>query len=184
MTVFEDYPDDLLSLLFKAAYPHVAAVDFKYSKGNGALVSLAETVLLNSEETIFVYLDTIPGNESISKVYYNLKKLVIKYPGRLWVFPIVCAEYYFIRAFHEPCYKKSDIEINTVLNKGDYRLSRLLCEPNNKMYVKNFEKFCKLTLVENYIDCIKHTRGIKECNQEYGLFYNTDCTCQDKGYIH
>lgn len=177
MILFEDSKDDLLSVLYRAVYVSEVDNSFAYSDGNGALIQKAENLLKQGADRIYVFMDMIPGNLSIHKVYYGLKRVVKKYLGRIWVLPVVCAEYYFIEAFHETQFLVSDVGVETVLSKGDYSQSLLISDESERKFAKNFEKFCKLVLNKCYIDCIKHTRGINNTNSCYGVFYKEDCKC-------
>lgn len=59
--VFEDKKDDLLSVLFRASYSNCS---FIYANGCGNLESCVEDNLSKSDDTILVFLDTIPDNKN------------------------------------------------------------------------------------------------------------------------
>lgn len=167
--LFEDKEEDVLSKLFRVAY--VDTSNFIYTNGNGNLAPKAEEILSTSQETVVVYMDAIPGNASIQSVYYKLRALSKKFAGRIWIFPIICSEFYFIRTLdrshimdleaYEVCIRKAPFETTALFKK-------------NIEKCKNYEKFCKLLLITGVDKCIKHTR---ENNDLYGVYYETDCVC-------
>ena len=180
MVLFEDKEDDLLSKLFRAAYPENITKYFKYCNGNAQLPIEAEK-LLKTGEKVIVYLDSVPGNKHIIDVYNELYKLHMKYGNKLIVYNIVCAEYYFLKAFgrdKDICIKQEDLDI--VLNRDIYYHSSVIQTTQDKAYAKNFEKYCKLVLMKNYSDCVRHSRGSEENNDingSYGYFYEQNCKC-------
>lgn len=168
--VFEDWEEDLLSKLFMSAYSENS---FVYAGGAGNLIYIAEKLLYESDEIILVYLDTIPDNRESIRVYNNLKRLSKKNNFRLIVLPVVCAEYYFIQSLPEDLYYSMQ-SINICKSRGFWRNSDLIETIRDKEFVKNFEKYCKLILLKNVRNCVRHTR---ENNSVYGYYYMQDCLC-------
>ena len=167
--VFEDRADDLLSELFMSAY---SKCSFVYTRGNGNLVDKIVELLQNSNDTIMVFLDTIPDNKNTINVYNNLRRVSRKNNFRVFVMPIVCAEYYFIQSLSNNMFI-SHLGVDICKNKGYWKNSELI-EDMDKHFVKNFEKFCKLILLKNVKDCAKHSR---KDNIFYGIYYQNDCLC-------
>lgn len=97
--LFEDKEEDTLSCLLRRTFD-TAHIKFAYANGNGRLVEKA-TELLAKEDIIIVLLDTVPANKSIRDVYLSLRRLSRQNDFRIIVWNIVCAEYYFIKAFGE-----------------------------------------------------------------------------------
>lgn len=179
MILFEDKRDDLLSSLIRRAYPDSVSEKFVYANGNGNFVVLAKKILETSQENVYVFLDSPPCNPSVNEVYMNLTKLSREFDNRLIVFNIVCAEYYFIKAFagtniYKPLFDDLPIDVNNIYFKSKLYNA---CDKNKK-FSKNYEKYCKLVLMNDFIDCAKHTRGNDDnMNHEYGYFYDSDCLC-------
>jgi hypothetical protein len=177
--LFEDKRDDLLSRLFRKAYPDSISEKFEYANGNGNFVVLARKILETSQENVYVLLDSPPCNPSVNEVYMNLAKLSGEFDKRLIVFNIVCSEYYFIKAFeganiYRPIYDDLPIDVNNIYFKSKLYNA---CDKNRK-FARNYEKYCKLVLMNEFIDCAKHTRGSSDnVNYEYGYFYDKDCLC-------
>lgn len=151
--VFENKKDDLLSVLFRASYSNCS---FIYANGCGNLESCVEDNLSKSDDSILVFLDTIPDNKNTVNIYKNLRRLSRKNDFRIVVMPIVCAEYYFIRSLRRE-YFIDDTGVDICINKMFWKNSALVSDSDRK-FVKNFEKYCKLILFKSVKDCIKHTR--------------------------
>ena len=77
--VFEDEETDLLSKLFVSAYSNCS---FYYVKGNGNISNKVKKLLNESDETIMVFLDTIPDNKDTIDIYNDLKRLSRRNPRR------------------------------------------------------------------------------------------------------
>lgn len=166
--LFEDFADSVLSQLFRVAYDDTS--DFIYVAGNSNFYPVANELLRSSNETIYVYLDAIPGNKIIYDLYRDLVKLSSRNGARLIVFPIVCSEYYFIKSIADIV--KND-EINVCVKLLPYFDTELY--KRNPRLSKNFEKFCKRVLVEMVPDCMKQTPTVGEI---FHTFYHEDCLCR------
>lgn len=181
IVVFEDKESDILSELFRAAYPQEVAKKFRYSNGNCNLPACVEELAKNSNDKIYVYLDSVPGNRNIIDVYYRLVKLSREYDKRIVIFNIVCLEYYFLKAFGlDSVIMTSGKGLDIALDKSVYYHSDLLETEADIAFSKTFEKYCKLVLMKNYHDCARHSRGSEEngnLNNSYGFFYEKDCKC-------
>lgn len=178
--VFEDNPDDNLSVLFKAMYPENVACKFIYCYGNGNIVSVVEEYLSNTNEVICVFLDTIPGNKYIIEKYKTLANISKENNYRVIVINIICAEYYFIKAFGENRQLFiSDEGYNEIVNKLAFKDSSLIQTDKDREFVTTFEKFTKLFLNKNAISCVKNSSMMNpegnEINYCYGVFYENDC---------
>lgn len=177
--IFEDKADDVLSILFSNAYTQKAKNNFVYAGGNSEAVSAALSLVQN--EDVSVYLDMIPGNTECARLYKILSREVqLGLTHKLYVFPIVCSEFYFIKylAGFTDVFKSFD-NVNICLNKGDYRKSMLYANGNKAC--KNFEKFCKYIIIHDVPDCIRHSRRLDNTynNGVYGKFCTEDCNCSN-----
>ena len=176
--IMEDRADDILSQLYMVAYTNKE--NKHWVGGNGFLVEKAEYYLKNTNDTVAVFMNTIPGNISCKIIYRNLLNLGKKYPNRLIVMPIICSEYYFIKAL---CKMESVImhnkDVLICIKKGNFKKSALYNKDDDmKNVCKNFEKYCKLILIKYVRDCIKYSRGYgNTINDAYGIFYKEDCKC-------
>ncbi len=177
--IFEDKADDILSILFSNAYTQKAKNNFVYAGGNSEAVSIALDLVKN--EDVAVYLDMIPGNTECARLYKLLsREIQVGLPNKLYVFPIVCSEFYFIKylAGFADVFKSFD-NVNICLNKGDYRKSALYA--NGGKACKNFEKFCKYIIIHDVPDCIRHSRRLDNAsnNEVYGKFCTENCNCSN-----
>lgn len=177
--IFEDDERDELSKLFCRCYSDDVRLNFIYAHGDGELEKKVIENLNNSDELIFVFMDCIPANESIKRVYTKLSVLSRRNNNRVVVFPIVCAEYYFICFLYKYNWLISgnNDSVKLCVEKGFYKNSDLLLDiessnSENRKFVKNFEKFCKLLLKNKsvFISCINGKKS--ECS-----FYVCNCPC-------
>lgn len=179
--VYEDKETDVLSQLFRKAYEAHCSNSFIYAGGNGNIVCMVKSILNSRDDNIIVFLDTIPGNRSINKIYRELKKLSAGNHYRVIVMNIVCAEYYFICSIkdNKNLFKRLD-GIDICFNKDLFTKSALIETEEDKNKAKNFEGYCKLILIKCVIDCIRHSRRLEngELNHLYSLYYVGSCRCE------
>lgn len=165
--LFEDKREDKLSQLYLNSLPDNIKKNVQYAQGNGCLLNKAKELLLTGEKVI-VFLDTVPENKYIRDIYINLSKLSRENDYRLIVWNIVCAEFYFIKAYAQrndlqAFIHKDDLDI--VLLKKPYKEAKIIANNDNIIFKKSFEKFCKLFVLKNGGACVK----------ENGLFFKDDC---------
>lgn len=169
--LFEDKEDDKLSCLWRKSFPE-KDIRLEYANGNGRLVEKAAK-LLKENEIIIVLLDTIPANKSIRDIYVALRRLSRNNDFRIIIWNIVCAEYYFIKAFAEQKDLRafsSTTDIDIIKNKDSYKESNLIINDEDRAFTKTFEKFCKLFILKNGGKCINVSK----------TFFNEDCS-ENKG---
>lgn len=169
--LFEDKKDDTLSRLFRESLPKEIQERIEYANGNGNLIKKAQE-LLQSGGDVLVILDTVPSNKSIRDIYVSLRRLSRQNEYRLIVWNIICAEYYFIKAFGSMNQVKAfldtkDLEI--VLERKPFGGASIIQTEEDRIFTKNFEKFCKLYILKNGADCVNQSE----------LFFAKDCICQD-----
>lgn len=181
--VFEDKDGSVLSEFFKKAYTDdIVANYFRFTGGNGRLVEVVGN-LLCEDSKILVYMDAIPDNVETVKVYHKLRKMSMEYNYRIIVLPLVCFEYYMLKAIQseEHLYKSSmKTIVEECLSKSvDYKSSPIITTEEDRGFVKNFEKYCKLIFIKDsiIIDCVR-VSGIRS-----GLYYRSDCKCEQAGNI-
>lgn len=171
--LFEDKKDDDLCKLFRAAYPSSVSDSFDFLDGNGNLEHNTLEIMNNSDDIVFIFMDFVPANRNIKTIYNNLCRIGRKYRGRVIVLPIVCFEYYFICYLLKICFPvlRRDI-IESCVRKEFYLNSDLMSDERSKSYVRNFERFCKVVLVNEsvLISCLR-----KEIDKV--KFFNVDCIC-------
>jgi hypothetical protein len=166
--VFEDKRDDVLSDFYRKAYPQDIGERFVYTNGNGNILDKVGKILELTNETIVVFLDFYPSNDSIVRIYKKLSHLSRNNNNRLVVMPIVCAEYYMLRLL-----KKNDMiidkrSVDTALEFGLY--DEILVSDEDRKFCTTFEKYCKLVLMKSVKECVS-TKG--KCT-----YYREDCLCQ------
>lgn len=180
MIMFEDSREDVLSKLFRQAYDKNTSDKFVYCDGNDKLVNEVSRAVRESNEAVYVFLDATPDNKNIHSKYMRMTRINKEIAdNRLWVFPIVCAEYYFIKAFNDKRYLCCDIDFSRVIAKEEFKNSKVIETERDAKFARNFERFCKLITKKCYIDCMKHTREVDGLNYKYELFYSEDCLCND-----
>lgn len=176
--IYEDSPDSSLSKLFLSAYQEEVANRIWYSDGATNLIKRAWEVLSKSSERVALYVDISPDNPVTVYTYNRLATYAHGYRGRMFVFPTLPSEYYFIRSVRDIL---GDSEpLRTCLHILPWRSSSLLKTEDDRGFAKSFEKFCKLFLLKAVLDCMKSTRGFGDAvNPRYGYYYELDCICQD-----
>ena len=177
--LFEDDKDELLSKLFLASYRDEALDRIKYCCGNAKLLDEAIGILRNTTENVACYLDSVPGNKQIIQIYKDLAQLSKDNSYRVIVFPIVCSEYYFIKSLcNNTKYMEFNKDVSICINKGDFTKSDVFNDPVKGKICKNFEKYCKVILLNYVRDCINISRGYPIENEKYGAYYTEDCICK------
>lgn len=179
--VFEDDKDDLLSRLFKAAYPREIADSFKSAEGNGGFKKKVEKLLEDTEDIIAVFIDVVPDNDQTAQLYTTLRRDSRRNGNRVIVFPLVCSEYYFIKSIAKNHHLFETFQgVDFCINKKFYANSPLLNDSDSIKFAKNFEKYCKLVLLKHnvVIDCVRRSRGEHNENYKYGYYYLKDCLCE------
>lgn len=179
--VFEDYKTDVLSRLYTSIYDGSAEF-IRFSGGNGKLTSEVERLLsYRSDIFVIVILDMVPENSDIVTIYNNLKMLGTvhsEFSGRYIIIPDICAEYRFIEAFQDLKLFQSQEDLELCLKKGDYKSSTVLNKhfPEESVYHKNFEKYCKFILKYTVRDCASSDSVENDLFQK---FYLENCECKD-----
>lgn len=176
--IFEDHEEDIISKFFKKAYSDNIANSFIYAKGNGNIKNIAKQTLTMTNDTVVVFFDTIPGNKETWKIYKTLRDMSIQVNYRMIVLPLVCMEYYLIKALKNSQVIIDNTGIDICINKDLYFNSPLISTADDKTMVKNFEKYCKLILIKNLKACACHSG--KTTVQCYGAYYINDCLCEFK----
>lgn len=174
--VFEDHEEDIISKFFRKAYPDNKSKEFVYAKGNSNVDKIVENLLQITNDTIVVYLDTIPGNKHTAEIYSKLRRKSQMEQYRIIVLPVVCMEYYLIKSLKDSQAMKCLTGVEICINKGLYFNSALISTAEDKKFVKNFEKYCKLILIKNLKQCASHSGKLTE--QCYGAYYLNNCICQ------
>lgn len=175
MYIFEDCQDNTLCQLFNMAYSDEVQAKFLYANGNGNLKKLVTEILNNSEEELYVFMDMVPDNYDIVKIYRKLAKLSQKNNYKVMVLPIICREYYAIKAFKDLELFKENKNIDICLNKLDY--TDVVGEDIYGNALKNsvnFENFCKNVLASIGKTCLALPRYL---NEDAGWFYKSNCPC-------
>lgn len=174
--VFEDKRTDIISQFFMQAYPNKTSDEFIYTEGNGELKGVLSDLLLNTSENIIVYMDAIPGNKDITKIYKELGSISIKNSYRAIILPIVCSEYYLIQYLNNENILTDKTGVDIALNKDFYKNSPLLNTQQNIDFVKNFEKYCKLITMTSPRLCANLSK--RNAHGKYKIFYTQDCICK------
>lgn len=176
--IYEDSQDSLLSKLFLSAYTGETANRIFYSDGATNLVKKAQDVIGNGFERVALYVDISPDNPITIYTYNRLATYAHGHRGRVFVFPTLPSEYYFIRSVRDILGNTEPL--STCLHVLPWRDSSLLETDDDVNFAKSFEKFCKLFLLKAVPDCMKSTRGFGDAvNKRFGYYCERDCICQD-----
>lgn len=178
IVVFEDDERDIMSRFFQQAYPKTISQNFIYARGNGKIEEIVNNKLQQTTENIVVYLDTIPGNKCTQKIYTKLCGISRKSNYRVIVLPVICMEYYMVRFLQQSQVMIDHTGVNICINKDIYFSSPLIKTTDDKEFVKNFEKYCKLILKKNVKECALHGE-IQNIQKKY-QYYLGDCYCPYK----
>lgn len=172
--IFEDHPDDSLSRLFKNGYLETVSSEFIYAKSVSNVNEIVKQELRKAtDEIICVFMDLVPNNINLVQVYKKLSKKSQKSNYRIIVFPLVCAEYYFICAL--PKYAILDKKAaDLCINRLPFYHSKIV-QYSKKKLPNTFEQFCKLILDRGVIDCIKRDSSN---NSMYDFYFDKDCKCK------
>ena len=70
MYIFEDKSTDLLSILFKKAYPDKISSGFNFMGGVGNILLKVQNLMQESsfDETIYIFMDLIPDKQTIERL--------------------------------------------------------------------------------------------------------------------
>lgn len=135
--VTEDRSNSPFVKLFNAAYPD----DVLYCAGtNTELEDLARRLASNDNKVV-VYMDMVQDNGEIIRLYEGLLNLYSEEHLDVVVFPVVCAEYAFIKSVvgvGKTIYSTTGLDV--ILNKSLEYVS-LISDTENVS--QNFERFCK-----------------------------------------
>ena len=94
--IFADNGKDVFSTLFRYSYSKNVSSKFIYAKGAPKIESLAEPLLMIGEYVI-VFMDLVPDNKELFRIYDKPCRLSKVYAYRLVVIPIPCIEYEFMK---------------------------------------------------------------------------------------
>ena len=172
--IFEDNENDLISQFLISMCPEQAS-NFIFACGNTYEADIVTDLLNDSAESIICFLDTIPGNSCILRIYNDLLRLSKSSNRKMIVLPIVCMEYYVIKFLAGSQTVLSTDDLNICLEKDFYLNSPLLVSDADVQFCKNFEKYCKLVLIKSFKDCARHSG--KQTNSLYGKYYFENCRC-------
>lgn len=118
--IFEDNKDDIISEFYRRAYNNNISNKFIYSNGNSFIPDISTNLLKNTNDSIVVFIDMIPGNKSIIEIYKKLHNISKANNFRLIVLPIICAEYYLIKSLYKSQVLKNTEGIDICINREFY----------------------------------------------------------------
>ena len=118
--VFEDNKSKALSKLYCLGYPESVSKNFIFAGGSGNLEKKIRNNIDNTDFMI-VFIDIVPDNELAISKFYDLIELETKeFFGKLFILPIVCAEYYFIKSVSSCCLLRNVSSVNLCISRGFY----------------------------------------------------------------
>ena len=149
--IFEDDYRSPLCKLFNSMYSKEVRRNFIYARGSGNIINAVGKVSDDCEQ-IFVYVDVVPDNLNTVVTYNKIRRLCRK-RGNMIVFPIMCREYYYIKALIGSQAVKRENIARCCIQREDYRKSGLIETEEDSRFCKNFEKACKLTIKKALKQC-------------------------------
>lgn len=172
---FEDNAVAALSTFFSEAYPN--SRDLVYVGGDANIYTAVESFLREGRDNFaVVYLDLVPDNMVLRMVYSDLSDLSKDLDYRCIVFPIVCAEYYYIKHLLKYGVCKDVTVLAPSISQRSYPSKEWLSVHNPKSY-SNYEHLCKL-YAERFVNpcaSIPRTGRVKQAHR-----YTTgSCLCDD-----
>lgn len=184
--IFEDKEDDILSRFMQRAYnPEYIENKFIYANGGGNLESRIDGAINSGEREIYVYIDIVPDNPNTINLYHKLISKY-KYMDSIIFIPIPCSEYYVIQSLIGSAVIRKGNEVLQAIDiikfRGYYKDSEFIQTDKDRVFCKNFEKFCKLFLMKAVLDCANTSRSFNEgsiINKQYEKYYTNNCVCTD-----
>ena len=172
--IFEDNAKKALSKLFKAAYPEEISRNFIFAGGNG---EIEHKIRKNIDKTNFVvaFIDIVPDNENAITIFDELIDLEnTEFNGKLFIMPIVCAEYYFIKSIYNRGLKIRNKEsAKLCIERGFYKDDTEIKSEQDRLKCKNFEKYCKFVRNRSLLECMQDDKNPKE------TYLIQECKCID-----
>lgn len=173
--VFEDNDDSITSKFIRNRYDNSEVI---MAGGNYNVLEYFKVGSLkciwNPDSVFVILLDVVPDNtETVDKLDKLEKLIYANGYTNVFIIPIPCIEYFFIKAFWS-----KDIEgVDTAVSRGIYwPLTGILKSGN----VTSFEKYCKrITLVTNN-KCKQISRFKFTEEGGRGRFYLQNCRCDNQ----
>ena len=164
--VFEDNGNSVFSKLFRSCYKIEFSSDFIYSESICKAHVLVTNLLEHTSDNILLFMDLVPDNIELRRLYLKLRILSIKNNYRLIIIPIPCVEYEFIKSVSDLV---DNEYVSTCVNYEPYfHLINKFKEPSR---IKSFEKFCKNVVKEKLLKCMSTNTDV---NPKY-TYYSEDC---------
>ena len=173
--VFEDNGNDIFSKLFKYAYPEEVSSEFIYTHGSTRIESIVEP-LIKDGECVTVFMDLVPDNEELVKLYRRLSVMSRDNCYRLVVITIPCVEYEFILSVKDMI---SNEFTDRCISYSDYSDLIETINIDEGKRITTFERYCKAVVKHKMLKCMSTDTRI---NNEY-MYFTKDCdgkTLRDK----
>lgn len=186
--VFEDKQGCILDRILQRSYDKdvYKHIHFKGNNGNAMNFAISE---VEKGKYVVIYLDMVPGNFNIQQIYRQLKVTSELHENRLFVVPIYGSEYLIIKAFKDLNIFKDKGAVNLCLEKTNYLDSELYTSDKTKKDYLTFERYCKLVLERNTIDCACTSSRVLSSGYGYtknavkNYFYENNCKYKLNGEI-
>lgn len=174
--VFEDSKNSMLSKFFEQSYPTEIVSKFHYTKSNSKMRQYIVDHFDN-DDRIAVILDMMPGNQDLRDRYYEIADLVEAYPN-IRVFPIMCREYYLLKALKGTKCICNDHWVDTCLKFGfpEDTSPSILQTEEERTYCTTAERFTKLVARKALSQCSRIGRLVPG-ESGYRPYYTEDCFC-------
>lgn len=170
--IFEDNGEKALSKLFKSAYPEEVVKRFIFAEGNGELEGKVRKNI-NKTDFIAVFIDIVPDNEHAITIFDELLDMEeYEFKGKLFIMPIICAEYYFIKSIYNSGLRINNREsAELCVSRGFYKNDAEIKSTQDLLKCKNYEKYCKFVRNRSLMSCMQDDRKPKE------VYMLSNCRC-------
>ena len=175
--IFEDRDDSNLSVLLRASYSELyKSGHLKFAEGNGGFEKILEQLIStkSKDQTYVVCIDLVPDNEDTERAYKELRRFARDHDlfERICVLPIICAEYYFAKAFHDTFIEENAGLVKYCLSLQVHYGDADAIKMDRRVKYKSFEWYCKFVQKHGFHSCVvSDSRG-------HGLFMKENCPCQ------
>lgn len=179
--IFEDNEKDPLPLLIQESFPScIVKRCLKFADGNRNIQGYLKAALNRSKtQNVIVYLDMPPDNMAVFQEYKTLLNIIKLYKAenRAWIAPIVCLEYYFIKAFHGSFIELDFDAVERCIQREVHYNDPILENASSK-HKKNFEKFCKFVKDAAFRECVGKHISDPSVTDVRSKFLTESCPCE------
>ena len=191
--IFEDSEKSSLSTLLKYSYSELyESGHLLFANGNGGFMNILKEFDYekDQDQTYVLFIDAIPDNSETEDTYNDLKMFIegLELSDRFCVLPIICAEYYFIKAFHNTPIEKDPALVERCISLQVHYDDAHAIELDPRVRHRSLERYCKTVFAKGFHSCVeghgRFLRGSCPCNQpDCGLELNWNIMDKTVRYV-